>query len=210
MILGEYVVCNHMIKRCPVQRLVHANVITLARFWGHIIPDYGSWPQLTSFRLRGVAIGGLEFLSLLTSQMPELRQLELEDIELTNWSWEGLFTGLRCCKSLHSLKLPSKPVQLRHRDGEMYPTAQDRLWGDYVDFTTDFRRAVERYVISGGRHPSLPANARDQDAEGYLEMFLSADKGRCNRERIARYMRAWRITDVGQIHPRECPLILTS
>lgn len=179
----------------------------LARSYKHIIPKSGIWPQLKRFTLLGAAIGGRDLFEMLVASMPRLCHVKLATIELTSWSWEGIFEGLRF-KKLLSLELPQGLDQLRHRDKEEYPKRQPGMeWHEYPVYIAHFRRDIESYVVNGGRHPSLPAGAPDWDAREYLEDYYRSDHQYRNLEKIDRYKRAWRIPKDAQIDSSECSLV---
>ena len=112
---------------------------------------------------------------MFVAKMPKLCDVKLAAIELTSWSWEGVVEGLRT-KKLQSLELPQGLDHLRHRDSEEYPKRQPEMeWREYLSYVMDFRRDIERYVINGGRHPSLPAGAPDRDALKYVDEYYKTD-----------------------------------
>ena len=80
---------------------------------------------------------------MFVAKMPELCDVKLAAIELTSWSWEGVFEGLRT-KMLQSLELPQGLDHLRHRDSEEYPKRQPEMeWREYLSYVMDFRRDIE-------------------------------------------------------------------
>lgn len=63
---------------------------------------------------------------LLNVRMPNLRHLKIHDIDLTDWSWDGIFEGLNLgLKELRSLSLPREARHLSHHNGQPYPRDPD-------------------------------------------------------------------------------------
>ena len=116
------------------------------------------WPALRAFYIGNISVEAAHWMMLLHYRMPELRYLEIAVIELSGASWEEV---IECMN--HHLKLLNfriAPNALRYADrssvwisnrwyrGETWP-------GGNFDGHIAFNRAIESYVVSGGRHPWL-------------------------------------------------------
>ena len=159
------------------------------------------------FALLGAAIEGYDLLEMLVANMPKLCHVKLAAIELTSSSWEGIFEGLRF-KRLQSLDLPRESDQLRHRNGEAYPKRQPGMERkEHLTYIIDFRRDIEKYVVHGGRHPSLPAGTPNRDAGEYLEEYFQLDHQCHDQQKTDRYKRAWNLPKDAQIGVNESSLV---
>ena len=166
------------------------------------------WRHLTKFSLIGTEIKGRDLLTLLAFQMPALRELILEDINLTDWSWESVFEGLMAYGNLDWMDIPLRPDSLRHRGGEPYilvgPLSPERE--DEWRRVKEYREDVSDYVLYGGRHPSLSAEADARDADRYLDDYYSDESVECEA-RFARYKRAWGIPVNKMLSQEDRPLM---
>lgn len=133
----------------------------------------------------------------LTIRMPRLRHLQIHDIDLTDWSWDGVFEGLNLGpKELRSISLPREARNLRHHSGKPYPRGPDWVWDDTEDEDEEIERFYEKmeyYVIHGGRHPNLPPEAPSSRSVRYLEPYSTIEEDDEIERKIARYKKAWKI-----------------
>ena len=129
--------------------------------------------------------------------MPRLRHLQIHDIDLTDWSWDGVFEGLNLGpKELRSISLPREARNLRHHSGKPYPRGPDWVWDDTEDEDEEIERFYEKmeyYVIHGGRHPNLPPEAPSSRSVRYLEPYSTIEEDDEIERKIARYKKAWKI-----------------
>lgn len=141
-----------------------------------IFPRTGEWPQLDLLYITGLNVSGYVLVSLVAKRLPKLEYLCLQDIELSSGSWEGVIEGLRHTAHLSSLTLGDERVgDLRHHNGAAFVST--RLDNAYTH--AQFLKEVENYVVSGGRHPCLPADAAPEASMDYWrKMCPSRENGR--------------------------------
>ena len=167
------------------------------------------WRHLTIFSLIGTEIKGRNLLTLLAFQMPALRELRLADIDLTDWCWESVFEGLMAYGNIEWIDLPFRPNGLWHHDGEFYIPAGllDPNRGGEFRQVKKYHEDISNYVLYGGRHPSLPADADARDADRYLDDYHD-EKFECEAK-FTRYRRAWGLPDNTILSQEERSLALS-
>lgn len=122
-----------------------------------VFPGDGQWLGLTSLNLTGMFTPAKDLVRLLTARMPKLRDLYLLEIELVDGSWEGVVECMKTSMSLESLGLEdcSGPLAIGYDGSAAMKEVTDE-------------KAVELYVLRGGRHPRLLPNEPDSASEKYL------------------------------------------
>ena len=124
------------------------------------------WMGLNKLCIRVLLTSARDLINLLNSKMPNLRELTFEEVELLEGRWEGIVEFLKT-----SMKLLSFPIHrysgLRHLEEENFPDVS----GDDEEMSV-FCTDLERYVVSGGRHPCL---CTDEDASASSKYFLDLD-----------------------------------
>ena len=146
-------------------RLVRTLAHPLGRYYRYdeIFPVNGVWPELTELSLSGLAIGGWD-LMMLTLSRARIRKLELSRIDLLDSRWEAVIEGMHRWEQLTELHMS---CTFKHCGGAIFAPDSRGLRTDWA-----FLLFVERYVIYGGRHPSLTP---EQDPEiarrWYLDML---------------------------------------
>lgn len=137
--------------------------------YSQVFPRGCRWPHLERFYLRGLAIDGFDLLHLLYRQMPRLRRLWLNRIDLLESSWPCVVEVMR---HRHPWQLFSLQGSLRHKDREWWPcTPADE------EREHDLLQEYIAYVSNGGRHPSLEPQCHDREALCYLgQMFSEASE----------------------------------
>ena len=113
------------------------------------------WHKLEHLALEHLEITAEELLHLVTWQTPNLKRLRIDEINLFQGKWQGVFQALR--------ELPSPPVL------EFSTGTHTLLWHLSVDFQHHFTSPtiypdLIRYVTRGGRHPCLPEGEPDAAA----------------------------------------------
>ena len=126
------------------------------------------WPDLESFTIMNVSADALSLMMLLRFKIPNLRSLGIGFIELSQGNWLDVIECMHCYLNLSSLILEhiasfrypgvnrpflwDKHPEVKARFSDGFPR------GNRVDFPTDgevkeLMKAIEDYVVHGGRHP---------------------------------------------------------
>ena len=92
--------------------------------------------------------------------MPQLKDLFIQFIALSQGTWESVFEALRRSGTLKDFGLGGDPEILSHRGGLNFH--DDYHYDEVAD-------SIEQYVISGGRHPCLEPEQPDSQSELYLD-----------------------------------------
>lgn len=124
--------------------------------------DDTQWTRLTNLSIDALAISVKDLVHLLTSKMPSLRELTFSEIKLVEGRWEGVIEFLKTSMHLLSFPLP-RSCQLLHLEGRVF---LDDMGADEDGFL--FRKEIETYVISGGRHPCLRPDEDVSASRKYL------------------------------------------
>lgn len=137
--------------------------------YSQVFPLHGRWPRLEMFYLRGLAIDALDLLILVYEQMPCLKRLWLNRIDLLGGTWEGIVQTFR---EQHPWELLSIQGQFRHKDREWWPCPPDREGKESCALAE-----YMAYIDYGGRHPSLSPDCNDLQAGWYShQMFDEASE----------------------------------
>lgn len=134
-----------------------------------VFPQQGKWPHLKMFYIRGLAIDGLDLLLLLSLQMPQLKRLWLDRIDLLETTWESMVEALRSLE--RPWELFSLQGSFRHKTREWWPCAPDQYDQEWFAL-----RGHADYIEDGGRHPSLPIGCHDSESKAYLYEMLFNDR----------------------------------
>lgn len=126
-----------------------------------VFPTIAMWPRITELSIKGLAIGRLD-LYCLVGVRAKVTDLTLHCIELLDGTWEGVIEALSHNRRLTELFLRG---YFKHRGGQTFP--QDKRTGWHPDQQT--LRALEEYVMYGGRHPCL---APDDDPDSAFWWYL--------------------------------------
>ena len=121
-----------------------------------IFPEYGLWPQLTTFTVRNLAIGTKDLITLLTTKMPSLRHLTFGNMNLLDGLWDGIIEYLRVANRLSSFKIELES-RLLHRGNENYISQQTGS-GGYRKFYRDHddvHNSIGDYIINWWSNPTL-------------------------------------------------------
>lgn len=124
--------------------------------YSQVFPRYGRWPRLEMFHMRGLVIDALDLSILVYVQMPHLKRLWLNRIDLLGGKWEGIVQNFR---EQHPWELISLQGLFRHKDHEWWPCPPDRE-GEESSALAEYMA----YIYHGGRHPSLSPNCNDSQA----------------------------------------------
>ena len=124
-----------------------------------VFPENGLWPQLTRLTLSNLEVGTKDLITLLLTQIPNLRQLTLGNMVLLDGEWEGIIEYLRVANRLSSFWFTGR-FMLLHRGGNNY--FEDSIEGFHYNFGTFYRflRSIQDYVVNWStiptlRHPNL-------------------------------------------------------
>ena len=136
--------------------------------YNHVFPTDGKWMSLTHFELSTLALKVTDLIYLLTVRMPNVRKLGVRDLELLEGRWEGVIESLKRSMQFKSFSLLQgwdiPGCQLVHLGGRYF------LGDEHLsDKDSAFRKALEEYVVSGGRHPCL---RWDEDASASRKYIL--------------------------------------
>ncbi|MCJ1460689.1 hypothetical protein MMC28_011071 [Mycoblastus sanguinarius] len=135
--------------------------------YSQVFPHYVTWPHLESFYLSGLAVEGCELVLLLTKQMPKLRLLWLNRIDLLESRWEGVVEALRLRGTFIPWELISLQGLLRHKVDQWWPCTPDK-----EDETRLALMDAMAYIEDGGRHPNLPAHCEDSQSISYFHDMI--------------------------------------
>ena len=133
--------------------------------YSQVFPSQGVWPRLKSLYLVGLAIDGLDLFFLLVWQMPNLKILWLDRIDLLGSQWEGMIEAMRWVE--RQWQLLHLQGSFRHKNREWWPYETEGSDGEY-----DMLQDCSNYIQYGGRHPSLPTASEDSQSLRYWhDMF---------------------------------------
>ena len=136
--------------------------------YSEIFPRLGVWPRLETFYVRGLAIDGIDLVVLVNFQMPRLKNLGMRRVDLSDGTWKGVVEFLRRTRGgnlfVHFFGL------FRHENNNWWPCSPEMIHEE--------RRVLQEhadFIMSGGRHPSLPAAHPDSFARGYIYDLFRGD-----------------------------------
>ncbi|KAL8834151.1 MAG: hypothetical protein Q9170_003898 [Blastenia crenularia] len=136
-----------------------------------VFPRATRWPNLIWLYIRGLAISGLDLCYLLFYQAGAIERLWLCHIDLLEGAWEGVI----------ELLSHKRPWTLLGLQG-IYRQANDEWWPCHPNDEQAEGEALGKhldYIMYGGRHPSLSADADPLASGRYLcELWQNADVGR--------------------------------
>lgn len=129
-----------------------------------VFPTVGRWPKLTQLSITGLLIGGWDLIRLIRGRAI-VTDLMLQSIELLDGTWEGVFEGL-CHMRLDDVGLNGN---FKHRGGQVFAPVQIEgsigfQFSDGPFCDKKVLKAVENYVICGGRNPCLPPESNPETA----------------------------------------------
>ena len=135
-----------------------------------VFPSTGVWSQLTTFTISNLEIGTNDLITLLLTQMPNLRQLTLGNMVLLDGEWEGVIECLRVANRLSSFWFTGR-FMLLHRGGNNYFAASGEGFPANVRALYNFLKSIEDYVVNWSRIPTLrhPNLMDDQPAYRSLD-----------------------------------------
>ena len=123
-----------------------------------VFPQGGQWDQMTSLSLYAISSSAADFLTLVTRKMPALSHLQLGIIGLDIGDWEGVIECMEHSMHLSRFKIVAG-TQFYHRGATKF--FDDEKHGPKRD-------EIEKYVMSGGRHPCLRPDQSDSTAMFYI------------------------------------------
>lgn len=137
--------------------------------FAQVLPSNPGWrlPCLRDLELRNLSGSYQQFVGLFFSSLPELLRLRVSDLLLTGGRWEDIIEGISKLMHLEDCQLEDP---LLHCRGRVFTCR-----GKY-DVSSDehekFMAAISRYVVHGGRHPSLCPNVCENAATRVTEKSL--------------------------------------
>ena len=132
-----------------------------------VFPALAVWPKLTQLWITGLIIGGHDLIRLINGRA-NVTDLNLNSIELLDGTWEGVFEGI-CHMRLDDVRLISN---LKHRGGQLFAPDKKESYLGFQACDTEVLKAVENYVICGGRHPCLTPESNPETAYWwYLDLL---------------------------------------
>ena len=126
--------------------------------YNQVFPKTVRWESLKLLKLFRISIAATDFILLLLDAMPELKHLEMGDINVSRGCWQGIFEALKQMHRLRVLILPIFENLYHHGDRELVQ--------DYSRRPVLYRQFTA-YVINGKRHPSLSPEQPDSAAREY-------------------------------------------
>ena len=155
-----------------IDRLRSSTLASFSEFcysYSQVFPQHGTWERLERLQLSGLAIDGFDMLFLLLHQMPRLKRLRLQRIDLLTGRWSGVVEALR----FRAVRSPWERLRLagsfRHDGGMWWPCNPGSKKKEA--FMLDICIA---YVKEGGRHPCLPPGV---DEKSFQDLFRSGSAG---------------------------------
>lgn len=132
-----------------------------------VFPALALWPKLTQLWITGLMIGGYDLIRLIHDRA-NVTDLTLDSIELLDGTWEGVFEGLSHMR-LDEVRLIS---DFKHRGGQLFAPDKKERYTRFQRCDTEVLKAVENYVICGGRHPCLTPESDPKTAyRWYLDLM---------------------------------------
>ena len=139
-----------------------------------VFPKTGVWPHLTTFTISNLEIGTKDLITLLLTQIPNLRHLTLGNMVLLDGEWEGIIEYLRVANRLTSFWFTGR-LMLLHRGGKNY--FEDSLESFHSNFGAlyKFLQSIEHYVVNWSTIPTLrhPNVMEDYPASRSLDYLHS-------------------------------------
>lgn len=140
-------------------------------FYEQVFPLHGKWADLQDFDIGSLAISAEDLQILLSTRMPRLQHLTISVVKLHDGTWEGMTEWMRRYLHLSSLLIEWGCEPLQQSDGSPFgPLKGDHRYGKAGEYQTKFLADIGKYVVNGGRHPSLPD---DKPNSASLEYLLS-------------------------------------
>ena len=144
--------------------------------YDQVFPKYVNWDHLVRLKITALSIKGVDLFNLLLVQTPNIRELNLCNINLLQGAWEGVIEVLRSANLTNFSLAKTSLVHQTDRIlvyGPAYTGRWDLLQGKFTD-------AIKHYVLCGGRHPCLPLDLEPWAAQGYCWSLMSEE----NREKL--------------------------
>ena len=144
-----------------------------------LFPIRNTWPHLVSLNISGLSTKASVFLNFLVFQLPKLRRLSLNNIELLDGHWEGMILMLAYIR-LDEFTLAGIPwlTSRGHLRFEGPERDADHMQSYFFDDIRD-------YVVNGGLHPCLPPNSEFGSDVFYLLSLVPEE----DRERYQAWFR---------------------
>ena len=150
--------------------------------YSQVFPHRGRWHRLDHLYLDGLAIDGMDMIFLLFKQMPGLKSLWLNRIDLLGGTWAGVVEALRIRGAHVPWEVVSLKGPFRDPDSQWWPCKPDE---EMEMEELSILREYMDYAEEGGRHPSLPNNWGDSMSYSYYhDMYLLAGPQRLKKLRI--------------------------
>ncbi|KAL8727992.1 MAG: hypothetical protein Q9181_005496 [Wetmoreana brouardii] len=139
---------------------------SLLYHFDQVFPSLPDWRLTSLCELEFGTVSGSyrQFVALFFLNIPKLKSLTMASVQLTDGRWEDIIEGLA---KLISLGKCSLNQSLLYPGSRLYSCngSDEFNWKEHDNFMD----ALSCYIVSGGRHPSLPAGAPDSTSTAYLE-----------------------------------------
>ena len=119
-----------------------------------VFPKTGLWCHLTAFTISNLEVGTKDLITLLLTQMPNLRRLALGNMVLLDGEWAGIIEYLRVANRLSSFWLIGR-FMLLHLGGTNYFAASGEGFPANFRALYNFWKSIEDYVVNWSRMPTL-------------------------------------------------------
>ena len=127
--------------------------------YDQVFPEKMLWDKMKLLNLSQISIGATDLILLLLDAMPALTHLELDEIMLSQGSWEEVFEAI---KKMHRLcASPISDYVGLYRPGGRELSQDYNICGLYGKLGS--------YVVYGGRHPCLRSEQPNSAAEEYTK-----------------------------------------
>lgn len=126
--------------------------------------------KLKSFRLLGLTTSFHDLAELIFLSLPILECLQIGHIKLTDGHWDDMIEGLRQLCSLRKFEI----IGLMMNGGNSGYFGQSPNVRFFDKEYKEFISAACRYVMQGGRHPSVPSDKPDDASSIYLSRLKEA------------------------------------
>ncbi|KAM0794294.1 hypothetical protein BDR22DRAFT_876300 [Usnea florida] len=129
------------------------------KYWDIFPTDGTQWIALTKLKLYGFRTSARKLCHLLKIRMPNLHELRLLNVDLSEGQWEEVIEFLKT--SMYLLSFPTEFWRCSHQRGEPFPA------GTLAEREA-FGKEIGDYIAKGGRHPCLRADEDDSASTRYL------------------------------------------
>ena len=119
-----------------------------------VFPSTGLWSHLTALTISNLEVGTKDLITLLLTQIPNLRRLTLGNMVLLDGDWEGIIEYLRVANRLSSFWFTGR-FMLLHRGGHNYFEDSCKGLPSNPGVFYKFLTSIEDYVVNWSTIPTL-------------------------------------------------------